>query len=1594
VRSLLILSIAHLILASCGGDETHEIPPEPVCATPLFAPPPGSYGSPTAVTITTVTEGATIRYTLDGTTPVETSTLYEQPVTIATTKLLQARAWKSGFQPSDVATGAYSIAGAPCSLDVVSPAGGEIWTAGSHHAIGWESAGCGASVRIDLLREGTACLVIAASAPNTGTYDWLVAGCGSGTSGYRVRVTDVAGEAHAESAADFQIAEGCAIQVLSPNGGESWTLGSPHEITWTAAEACGAQVRIDLVREDAVCGTIAESTENDGAFPWSVAGCESPLDGYSVRVTDIETDAVDSSDASFSLLPPTCTIAVQEPDGGESWDAGFSNEILWQSSGCGPTVRIDLFRDGVFCASIADSAENDGRYDWIADRCESEDFGYRVRVTDRASGVADDSDGSFSIFGPSCSLTLLSPNGGEVWEEGTEHEITWSSDGCHPPLEIDLLRNGELCMPLWSGGPGAEGFLWRVERCGGETDGYTIRLTASGTGAESGAPFTITPAAVPCEMTVTAPDSGAVLWNGSRHTIQWTRSNCGTLATVELLCGGAACWSRDVGNGGAYEWAVGACCADSCTHTVRVTDMASNVAAESGPFCIRTCEVAVTSPAEQDTWLTGETRTIAWNTLGCGSEVRLDLYTDEGFLCLPIAEGTANDGAFDWTVEKCVDVETYHVLVTDLTSEAAGLSERFHILEPNPCILSVTSPNGGERWPAGSARAITWNAAGCGPNVRIDLFYQNVECSTLAESAPNTGSFEWTVDACRSDSTDYRIAVTDIEHEVSDQSDAAFMIPSCDITLDSPVGGERWQEGSPQTIAWHSSGACSGPVRIDLVCNEEECRTIAASTEDDGSLEWTAAACCDDPCAHRIRITNLASAVAAESPADFCICPPCVPTVTAPNGGEEWKAGSTHAITWNPANCGESVLLELLRDGVFCRTIHTAAPNTGAYEWSVEGCEGGTGGYAVRVTGPCGTADTSDAAFTIPECRLEVTSPAAGETWAPGSGHDITWTSSECGGTVRIELWKLGNLCATLTAGTPDDGSFGWTAQPCESGSGCGYQIRVVDTETQRIGVMTGSFCICPPCAPVVVVPSGGEIWQEGSGFDIVWTPSACDASVRLDLTRGGSICGTISDDTPNDGLFHWTAARCGTETAGYRVMVTGLGCGQSDTTDADFTIPPMPCSLDLVSPDGGESWSRNTTHLIRWDTAGDCGEIVKIELLRNGLPCLTIAEATANDGTHGWTALTCGEEETGYAIRVTELTGNRTTQSAAPFSIPICRLAVTAPNGGESWMAETQQTISWDANAACGSSVRIELLRDNAPCLVIDDAAPNSGVYSWIPQNCNAIAEGYRIRVTDSATGVSDTSDADFRIPTPPCSIAVIAPNGGESWVEGSTHAITWSSAHCGESVRIDLLSGGTSCSVIALSTPNTGTITWNVESCAGASGPWKIRVTDLVSQAADESDQAFLIPVSAEAYILPQNLSACRGEQNVEILVRGRNSQALQGYGVSICYDTAVFTCTGLSLDGTRGAGAPYFESDCGAGCARAGVIVSNVCPPQMDPGDGPLLRLTLSVKAGAPLGETILDLRSNDPATNTMARCDGTGVDPVLVDGRITICGGPSR
>jgi 6-phosphogluconolactonase (cycloisomerase 2 family) len=96
----------------------------PAVTAPAFAPPPGAYEGPQDIVLTTLTAGASIRFTTDGADPSETAgTLYTAPVRIAATATLKAVAFLAGWDASPATSGLYTISTLVAAPVFAPPAG-------------------------------------------------------------------------------------------------------------------------------------------------------------------------------------------------------------------------------------------------------------------------------------------------------------------------------------------------------------------------------------------------------------------------------------------------------------------------------------------------------------------------------------------------------------------------------------------------------------------------------------------------------------------------------------------------------------------------------------------------------------------------------------------------------------------------------------------------------------------------------------------------------------------------------------------------------------------------------------------------------------------------------------------------------------------------------------------------------------------------------------------------------------------------------------------------------------------------------------------------------------------------------------------------------------------------------------------------------------------------------------------------------------------------------------------------------------------------------------------------------------------------------
>lgn len=154
-----------------------------------------------------------------------------------------------------------------------------------------------------------------------------------------------------------------------------------------------------------------------------------------------------------------------------------------------------------------------------------------------------------------------------------------------------------------------------------------------------------------------------------------------------------------------------------------------------------------------------------------------------------ITDATSDAQRYQWQVPNDPSKNCYiRITVSDGVNETFDVTPLpFEILGssgPDPLIVQLTAPNGGENWAGGSQHAISWSATGGTLPISIKLEYSTAGSAgpwtTIENSISNIGTYSWTVPSGIT-SSDCHVKVTATDstatpQAASDQSAAAFTI--------------------------------------------------------------------------------------------------------------------------------------------------------------------------------------------------------------------------------------------------------------------------------------------------------------------------------------------------------------------------------------------------------------------------------------------------------------------------------------------------------------------------------------------------------------------------------------------------------------------------------------------------------------------------------------------------------------------------------------------------------------------------------------------------------------------------------------------------
>ncbi|HZV46701.1 MAG TPA: C1 family peptidase [Thermodesulfovibrionales bacterium] len=301
-----------------------------------------------------------------------------------------------------------------------------------------------------------------------------------------------------------------------------------------------------------------------------------------------------------------------------------------------------------------------------------------------------------------------------------------------------------------------------------------------------------------------------------------------------------------------------------------------------------------------------------------------------------------------------------------------GASTQKYFLASTDSTIAVSTPNGSESWQAGTPQTITWSYTGNpGSSVKIDLYKgtslnRTITSGTSAGSG-GSGSYNWPIPADVIDGTDYRVNVTSTSYSsVSDMSNGYFTIVAAPPFSASGLvtSGGSGLSGLTMTFSRVSG---TGTIPASVITN------ASGVWSQTGFQMGTAYRVTPSRAGYTFNPTY--SNFSDESIGLNFIGTPVIPsglTVVSPNGGENWKTRSSHAITWTyTGNPGSKVKIELLQNGILNRTITTKASigsgGSGSYNWKISRSQATGTDYKITITSTTTSSatDTSNGNFSI-----------------------------------------------------------------------------------------------------------------------------------------------------------------------------------------------------------------------------------------------------------------------------------------------------------------------------------------------------------------------------------------------------------------------------------------------------------------------------------------------------------------------------------------------------------------------------------------------------------------------------------------------------
>ncbi len=403
------------------------------------------------------------------------------------------------------------------------------------------------------------------------------------------------------------------------------------------------------------------------------------------------------------------------------------------------------------------------------------------------------------------------------------------------------------------------------------------------------------------------------------------------------------------------------------------------------------------------------------------------------------------------------------------------------------------------------------------------------------------------------------------------------------LRLNSPNGGEDWQEQSTHNITWSSRGDVLSQVKLDYSLDGgSNWNSIVTTYTSNGSYSWTLPdiSTTSNSCLVKIRDYYQGSygSLSDESNNSFTITADAnYLEITSPNGGEDWQEQSTHNITWSSGGdfLSQVKLDYSLDGGSNWNSIVTTWTSDGSYSWTLPDISTTSNSCLVKIRdyyqGSYGSlSDESNNSFTIStsggdeSCATptglstsNITSNQATLSWNVVSGANSYNVRARQTGESSWTEGKINGTSADFS-GLSASTQYEWKVQSVCSSSNSDWSNLVYFTTSSSGG---GSSCPTLPTTTAtgqVTSPAAGSVVSKGSAFTINWsfkngiyTPGQC----HIKLFNGNTEVSSLQNWAINDGVYTWYVSSSLSNSDCYNIRIIHTSNSSIYVIGSYFTI-------------------------------------------------------------------------------------------------------------------------------------------------------------------------------------------------------------------------------------------------------------------------------------------------------------------------------------------------------------------------------------------------------------------------------------------------------